>query len=69
MLWLQAKDGSYRQQISKPALRHERKVQFSENQKTEALTTSVMSLGIVNWYTRQDSNLRPLAPQANALSS
>lgn len=23
----------------------------------------------INWYTRQDSNLRPLAPQANALSS
>ena len=25
--------------------------------------------GILIWYTRQDSNLRPLAPQANALSS
>ena len=25
--------------------------------------------GVLAWYTRQDSNLRPLAPQANALSS
>ena len=25
--------------------------------------------GLFCWYTRQDSNLRPLAPQANALSS
>jgi hypothetical protein len=23
----------------------------------------------LDWYTRQDLNLRPLAPQANALSS
>ena len=34
----------------------------------ERVKKEVVAFLISSWYTRQDSNLRPLAPQANALS-
>ena len=49
-----------------PALEKEYlKVQtYPEQMKKDAIASLISA-----WYTRQDSNLRPLAPQANALSS
>lgn len=36
---------------------------------SQQMKTDLLDASRLEWYTRQDSNLRPLAPQANALSS
>ncbi len=36
---------------------------------SQQMKKSLLEALRLEWYTRQDSNLRPLAPQANALSS
>jgi site-specific DNA recombinase len=42
------------------------KLEFTLKEPFDAIAAMALSQ---EWYTRQDSNLRPLAPQANALSS